>query len=65
MVIDFSSTLCIVGDACFNERVALELGRPLCWQKKGKRLQKLFLYTFFGPFRGREIRVFENCESLD
>ena len=34
--------------------------------KKGKRLEKLLFYAFFGPFGGKEIReAFENCESLD
>ena len=34
--------------------------------KKGKRLEKLLFYAFFGPSGVKEIReAFENCESLD
>ena len=33
--------------------------------RKKKRLGMLFHYVCFGPYGGREIGIFDNCESLD
>ena len=51
-------------DALINECVG-QVRKALVPVEKGKWLGKLILYAFLGLFQGREIGVFDNCESLD